>query len=102
MLGFTIYFGSKFSNEFNFDFSFVIYHLKQREIKSNCFNNNNKKRLIVISITLCYSDAASTLGALTGWSDEQLVKLKDAAVLVYGLVNTWSAATLMEANAAVG
>ena len=29
--------GSKFSNQFNFDYFFVIHHLKQREIKSNWF-----------------------------------------------------------------
>ena len=46
--------------------------------------------------------AAATLGGLTGWSEDQMSKLKEEAVAAFGAVNTWSAAQLGDAGAAIG
>lgn len=52
---------------------------------------------------LIYSSAAaSTLGGLKGWSGEQLLKLKENCVALYGSISTWDSADIREAGVAIG
>ncbi|KXJ12340.1 Otoancorin [Exaiptasia diaphana] len=49
-----------------------------------------------------FGAAVSTLGGLKGWSEEQLVKLKENCVALYGSISTWDSADIREAGVAIG
>lgn len=46
--------------------------------------------------------AFSQFGEMTGWSEEQLVALKNKAVAVYGQTSTWDGGVLSTANVIIG
>jgi len=49
-----------------------------------------------------FSTVAGTFGVLKGWSVDQMVKLKERCISLYGSISTWDAADVREAGVALG
>lgn len=58
--------------------------------------------LITLSHRFYFSTVSGTFGGLKGWSVDQMVKLKERCVSVYGSISTWDAADVREAGVAIG
>jgi hypothetical protein len=51
---------------------------------------------------LFYREVVSQFGKMTGWSDAQLLALKEKAVAAYGAASTWDGGLLSTVNVIIG